>query len=96
MIYFLFLSSIIQLITFPEKQITNTNLNMSSATVASSSASKHESFHHHMDEFNEGLHEFNEKFMKFSKDINQSLHKGADKTSHKVSYCTKKMFKHKK
>ena len=56
---------------------------MSSVKVASSNESKHESFRSQMDEFNE-------KLMKFPKSLHPGLHKGADKTSHKVADGTKK------
>ncbi|RCK61037.1 hypothetical protein Cantr_08106 [Candida viswanathii] len=61
--------------------------NANSATVAVSKESKHEGFRSKMDEFDE-------KLLKFPKSIHHGLHKGADKTSHKVTDGTKKMFKH--
>ncbi|RCK62968.1 hypothetical protein Cantr_10230 [Candida viswanathii] len=59
-----------------------------SATVVVSKESKHEGFRSKMDEFDE-------KLMKFPKSVHHGLHKGADKTSHKVADGAKKMFKHK-
>ncbi|RCK66370.1 hypothetical protein Cantr_02004 [Candida viswanathii] len=57
---------------------------MSSATVVVSKESKHEGFRSKMDEFDE-------KLMKFPKSVHHGLHKGADKTFHKVADGTKKI-----
>lgn len=57
------------------------------ATTTNSTPSKHEGVRGHVDEFNKN-------FVNFSKNIHNGLHKGADKTSHKVADGTKKVFKH--
>lgn len=58
-----------------------------SSTHDSKHESKHEGFHSQMDEFND-------KLLKIPKIIHHGLHKGADKTSHKVADGTKTVFKH--
>lgn len=55
------------------------------------SSSEHETF-----QLREGLHELDDRLVKHSKHLNNNLHKGADKTTHKVTNCTKKIFNHEK
>ena len=50
------------------------------------SSSEHETF-----QLREGLHELDDKLVKHSKHLNNNLHKGADKTTHKVTNCTKNL-----
>ena len=59
---------------------------MSFAKITTSNESK-ESFRSQMEAFNK-------KLMKFPKKIHHGLHKGADKTSHKVADGTKEVLKH--
>ncbi|RCK54493.1 hypothetical protein Cantr_04492 [Candida viswanathii] len=55
----------------------------------SKTESKHEGFRSKVDEIDD-------KLLKFPKSVHHGLHKGADKTSHKVADGTKKVFHHDK